>query len=697
MSTTTHDLLVELGTEELPPKALKTLMEAFAAGLTEGLEEAGLAHEAVAAFASPRRLAVKITRLASAQPDREVEHRGPPAKIAFDDDGQPTRAALGFAQTHGVKVDQLERVQTAKGEWLYFRGTERGAPSAELLPELVQAALDKLPIPRRMRWGSSNEEFVRPVHWLVLLLDDEVLPATLFGIPAGRTTRGHRVHAPAPIELASVSDYPDKLHDSGYVVADFAARRAQIETMLGEAAVAASAMPVSDDSLLDEVTALVEWPQPISGSIPEEYLALPEEVLIATLQEHQRYFPLRGSSGELLPAFVAIANLESTRPEQVREGNERVVRPRLADAAFFYGEDRKRPLADRLAQLDQVLFQEQLGSLGDKARRVEVLARSVANGCGADTDVTARAALLARCDLVTDMVGEFPGLQGTMGRYYALADGEPAEVALAIEELYLPRHAGDVLPASAPGRALAIADRLDTLAGIFAIGQPPSGTRDPFGLRRAALGVLRISIENELPLDLHALLKQALSQLPLDKPSADVAEQVFDYMLERLRAYYLDGAAGAGVTPEMFEAVLARRPSRPLDFHHRVLAVREFMDHEAAGALAAANKRIANILKKAEDDWPAECAPALLEEPAEKALHAELQAVAPAIEEHLRAANYAAAFARLAALRPEVDRFFDDVMVMSDDARLRGNRLALLASLHALFTGAADISRLSTG
>lgn len=691
----TREFLVEIGTEELPPKALRPLMQAFASALLRGIDDAALAHGEMHAYASPRRLAVKVTDLAVKQEDRDVEHRGPPVKIAYDKSGAPSKAAKGFAASHGVTVADLDRVATPKGEWLYFRGREAGSDASVLLPDIVQKALDQLPIPRRMRWGDSTAEFVRPVHWVVLMLDKETIPATLFGVVAGNETRGHRVHGAGPFVLGAATDYPGVLLDKGSVIADFDARRDRVLALVKDAAAEVGGAPVMDDALLDEVTALVEWPQAVSGAIPREFLTLPEEVLIATLQSHQRYFPLRGPEGGLLPFFVAISNIASARPEQVREGNERVVRPRLADAAFFYAADKKLKLADRFARLDGVLFQAKLGSLADKTRRVRALAEHIAADCGADTTVTGRAALLSRCDLVTDMVGEFPELQGTMGRYYALSDGEDPLVAAAVGELYLPRHAGDALPETPAGRALAIADKLDTLVGIFAIGQAPTGTRDPFGLRRAALGALRILIECELELDLAQALAKAATLLPEVSAEPGVEAAVLDYMLERLRAYYVDGTQGASITPEMFEAVLARRPSRPLDFHRRILAVRNFMALEAAVSLAAANKRIANILRKAETAWPRESDPALFQEEAERKLFDSMQAVAPRVSEEVSRGNYESALSELAGLRAPVDRFFDDVMVMCDDPQLMNNRLSLLDGLHRLFTDTADISRLS--
>ncbi len=690
-----HDFLVEIGTEELPPKALRRLMNAFRTGMEAGLGTAGLACAEVAGFASPRRLAVTVAGLADRQPDQEAEHRGPPVRISFDKDGAPTRAAIGFAETHGVKISELERTKTDKGEWLFYKSKTAGSSSADLLPGIVSAALEQLPIPRRMRWGSSEVEFVRPVHWVVMLLDDEVLPARLFDIPAGRNSRGHRVHAPGTISIKRARDYPEILAEKGHVLADFERRQKAVLEQLGAAALAADGIPVMDNALLDEVTALVEWPVAVTGSIPGSFLGLPDEVLVATLQDHQRYFPLRDKGGALMPAFVAICNLESKMPEKVREGNERVVRPRLSDAEFFYASDRKTRLEERLEQLDDVLFQKRLGSLRDKTDRVEALAGEIADQCGADVALTRRAARLSRCDLVTDMVGEFPELQGIMGRYYAAADGEDASVAAAIGEIYQPRFAGDQLPATPAGRALSVADKVDTLVGIFAIGRPPTGTRDPFGLRRAALGVLRILIESELDVDLEPLLERAEQQLPAALLDSRVSDDVLDYVLERLRAYYLDGGGLPGVTAEMFDAVLAKHPTRPLDFHRRMVAVNEFMGLDAAVSLASANKRIANILRKAGGSWPDSSNPALFEEDAERDLHAAMASLENRVATEIERGQYAVALTRLATLREPVDRFFDDVMVMTDDTKLRNNRLALLQALHRLFSLTADFSRLS--
>ncbi len=691
----TKEFLVEIGTEELPPKALRRLSEAFGRLIVEGIDEAALAHGEARLFATPRRLAVQVPQLQSRQADRDMEMRGPPTRIAFDDDGKPTRAGAAFAAKCGVAVDALETIETDKGAWLVYRGTETGQPAAELLPGIVAAALDKLPIPKRMRWGSNEAEFVRPVHWVVMLLDEEIVPTELLGIASGNSTHGHRFHAPEAITVTSPAAYEEVLDRQGHVMADFMARRTLIETEIDKAAAAAGGAVVSDDALLDEVTALVEWPVAVSAGFDDRFLELPDEVLIETLQAHQRYFPVRGDDG-LLPAFVTISNIDSRDPEQVRAGNERVVRPRLADAAFFWDTDRRTPLAERVDALGRVVFQKKLGTLRDKAERVEQLAAEIAGACGSDPQLARRAAQIGKCDLLTEMVGEFPPLQGTMGRYYATHDGEPAEVAAALEEQYLPRYAGDELPATGTGAALSLAEKLDTIAGIFSIGQRPTGTRDPFALRRSALGVLRLLIENGLDLDLQALAEKAVALQPVDTDPAEMAGEIADYFLDRLRAYYVDDPE-AGITPQMFEAVAARRPSSPLDFHQRLQAVREFSRLDAAESLAAANKRIANILRSSDDSVPREVDPSALVEPAEKTLFDEMTGLEGSVMPLLQDRDYAAALTRLAGLRPAVDRFFDDVLVMADDDSLRLNRLALLGRLRQLFLHAADLSRLQVG
>ncbi|MDH3588668.1 MAG: glycine--tRNA ligase subunit beta [Gammaproteobacteria bacterium] len=689
-----QDFLVEIGTEELPPKALRRLSEVFGQGVRDGLDEAGLTYAEVSLFATPRRLGVRVQQLLSRQPDRDIEMRGPPAKVAFDAQGKPTRAAQAFAEKCGVNVDALERQETEKGVWLIHRGTETGQAAANLLPDIVASALEKLPIPKRMRWGSRESEFVRPVHWVLMLLDKKVVPARLFDIDTARLTYGHRFHAPKAIKVPSPQKY-EQLLEHGHVIADFYARRDQINRAIDSAAKAAGGTAVADDALLDEVTALVEWPVAVTASFDERFLELPEEVLIETLQAHQRYFPIRGDR-RLLPTFITISNIESADIAQVRAGNERVVRPRLADAAFFWDADRRTPLVERNAALAGVVFQKKLGTVQDKSARVEKLSTALAAAIGADPKAAARAAQLAKCDLLTDMVGEFPSLQGTMGRYYATHDGELPEVAAALEEQYLPRYAGDRLPASATGCVLSVAEKLDTIAGIFAIGQRPTGTRDPFALRRNALGVMRLLIEKEKDVDLTALIATAVDLQPVDCDDKALGEDIYLYLLERLRAYYLDDPE-SGVNTQMFDAVAARRPASPLDFHQRLLAVREFWRLDAAEALAAANKRIANILRTAKDDIPEQARVSALELEAETALYEQLKRMQEEVMPLLNGREYSSALTRLAELRPAVDRFFDDVMVMDEDAGLRRNRLALLGQLRRLFLHTADLSRMQVG
>jgi glycyl-tRNA synthetase beta chain len=688
-----RDFLVEIGTEELPPKSLLALASAFAEGVERGLDAAGLPHGAVEMFATPRRLAVRVRRLADRQPDRTVERRGPPVKAAFDASGAPTQAALAFAKSCGVEVSALDRLESPKGSWVVYRGSEPGAATIDLLQGILSTALDALPVARRMRWGSSEEQFVRPVHWVLTRFGREIVACRLLGVEAGGTSHGHRFMAPRPITIASPASYATSLQRRGKVLADLQQRRERIREGVLAAAASVGGQAVIEESLLEEVTALVEWPVPLTGRFDVRFLELPEEVPIATLQDHQRYFPIRDAQGRLMPCFVAVANIESRDPAQVIAGNERVVRPRLADAEFFWNTDRKTALAARCPELARVTYQARLGSLQDKTERVRALARSIAPATGADPALADRAAELAKCDLLTGMVGEFPELQGVMGRYYASQDGEPAEVCDAIYEQYLPRFAGDVLPSTPTGMALSIADRLDTIAGIFAAGQKPTGNRDPFGLRRAALGLLRTAIERRLDLDLPQLIADALAALPF--PAADgAAAEIYDYVMDRLRAYYVEGEAASAVTPEMFDAVLATRPSSPLDFDARLRALSEFLDLPDAQSLAAANKRIANILRKSEESVGEAVDTELLIDPVEQVLAEQISAMARKVEPEFRARRYTEALLQLAALRPAVDSFFDSVMVMAEDERLRRNRLAMLGRLRALFMHVADLSRL---
>ncbi|MDF3018959.1 MAG: glycine-tRNA ligase [Steroidobacteraceae bacterium] len=695
------DFLVELGTEELPPLALPELQKAFAEGIRSGLADAGIPHGALKSFATPRRLAVLVIGVGAMQVAQSLKLKGPPVNAAFDKAGQPTTAAIKFAEKCGVAVDALKRVVEGKGEFLYFEGEKPGLSTVSLLPGIVQKSLDALPIPKRMRWGSSTAEFVRPVHWLVLLFGGDVIPARILDTDAGRATRGHRFMAPADLSLVQPRDYEATLRDNGFVLADFAVRREKIREQVAAAAGSLTGEALLDEKLLDEVTALVEWPSPVTGSFEGRFLDLPREVLISTLQQHQRYFAVQNSAGKLLPHFITMSNIESRDPSKVRAGNERVVRPRLSDAAFFWSQDRKQKLADRRPALDAVTFQAKLGSVGDKTRRVATLAGEIALLIDADQATAVRAAELAKCDLLSNMVGEFPELQGIMGRYYATADGEPAEVCAAIDEHYLPRGAGGSLPGTGAGVAVALADKLDTLAGIFAIGQKPSGTKDPFGLRRAAIGALRILVEKKLDIDLRALVTRACALQPVQ--GANASAEVWDFMVERLRAYFIDASgadsSGPGITTEMFDAVRASEPVSPLDFRARLDALASFLALPEAESLTAANKRIANILKKSTSVTPdgTRATPVaaqveLLREPAEKALHEALAEALPDVERALGKGNYAGALTRLAKLRPTVDAFFDGVMVNAEDPALRNNRLALLAGLRGQFTRIADLS-----
>ena len=712
-----RDFLLEIGTEELPPKSLPELSRALTEGIIAGLEAAGVGHGGFEPYAAPRRLALLVRRVADRQPDQRVRRKGPPVSAAFDATGAPTRAASAFAASCGARVEELGRVTEPKGDFLFFEGARAGQETLSLLPGIVQQSLDKLPVARRMRWGSGTAEFVRPVHWLVMLFGREIVPCSLFDIAAGDRTRGHRFHAPRPIRVTP-GTYATRLEARGHVVPAFAARRERVREGVTSLARSVGGEALLDDALLDEVTALVEWPVPIAGRFEERFLDLPAEVVIATVQDHQRYFPVVDSLGKLTSRFITVSNIDSRDPGQVRAGNERVVRPRLADAAFFWETDRKTPLAERRHALDEVTFQKQLGSLGAKCERVAALAEQVSLLTGADSALARRAAELAKCDLLTTMVGEFPELQGLMGRYYAALDGEPAEVAAAIEEQYRPRFAGDALPETDVGTAVALAEKLDTIVGIFAAGQKPTGTRDPFGLRRAALGILRILLECRIDLDLAATIHAALDLVrtdmlavaaagapPRQNGSAEqtgtyrqsdgtdpVAAEVYDYIVERLRAFYLEG--NAAITTEMFDAVLAKRPASPLDFDARLNALTSFLSLPDAVSLAAANKRIANILRKAEEAVPPRVDPALLQHTAERALASAIEALREDVEALLADRRYEAALRKLATLRPQVDAFFDGVMVMAENPAVRANRLALLAALERLFVETADLSRL---
>lgn len=688
-----RDLLFEIGTEELPPKSLRRLRDSLHASLLTLLQENHLGHATSHAYATPRRLAVLVKDLAVAQPDREVMRRGPALSAAFDAAGNPTGPATGFARACGVDVAELDRLQTDKGTWLAWRSVERGKQAAEILPELIEKALKALPVARRMRWGSSSVEFVRPVHWAVLLLGNEPVHSEILGVRTDRYTRGHRFHHNEKIAISSAAEYVDLLTTRGQVMADMDARRDSIRIQVTRAGEALGGSARIDAELLDEVTALVEWPVAITGAFDRRFLEVPAEALISSMQDHQKFFPVLHADASLMPNFITIANIVSKDPEQVRAGNERVIRPRLEDAAFFWEQDRRQTLADRIPQLDSMTFQQQLGTLGDKRKRVAAIATGIATTLGIDTQRVQRAAALSKCDLLTSMVFEFPELQGVMGRYYALHDGEDPEVASALDEQYQPRFAGDTLPPTTTGQILAIAERLDTLAGIFAIGQTPTGDKDPFGLRRAALGLLRILIEKQLDLDLQDMIALATANLPADLQAGKAAPALLAFSLERLRAWYLE----AGFDVQNFDAVMARQPTRPLDFDQRMHAVQAFRALPEADSLAAANKRIRNILRKAHEagiSFPDECDAGLLQEPAEQQLAAALGELEARVQPLFLQRDYTLALRRLAALQAPVDTFFDHVMVMSDDTMLRNNRLALLHAMSELFLQVADISLL---
>ncbi len=688
----TRDLLFELGTEELPPKALRTLRDALRDEVAARLHKADLTFAAIDAYAAPRRLAVVVHDLTERQPHKTVERRGPALKAAFDADGDPTPAALGFAKSCGVTVEDLETLENDKGAWLMCRIHQPGKAAVELIPEILTQALAALPIPKRMRWGTGEAEFVRPVHWAALLFGDEVIETEILGVATGNTTRGHRFHCPRPLTVPHPDHYAQLLLGEGRVIADFDERRQHIRQQAEKLAAEAGGRAHIDDDLLDEVTALVEWPVGLVGNFEERFLALPKEVLITVMQSHQKYFPVLDEAGALLPRFITFANLDSKHPATVRAGNERVIRPRLSDAEFFWNQDLKIPLERHLDKLAGIVFQKRLGTLLDKTRRLERLAEWLAPETGADPAKAKRAATLAKTDLVTDMVGEFPELQGIMGRYYALAQGEDPEVAAALEEQYRPRFAGDRLPETPTGRTLALADKIDTLVGIFSIGQVPTGTKDPYALRRAALGVIRIVIESELMLNLKQLLTEAANLYPHDfDPEATVA-QVFDFILERLRGYL----AERGFRADEFEAVAAVEPADLLDFLRRIKAVHAFRQLPEAEALAAANKRIRNILRQAQMPVTAtgEVDPGRFDSEAERTLFHELQAARTDVEPLLAKHDYTAALKRLAQLRDSVDAFFDQVMVMVEDEATRHNRLNLLAQVARLFLRIADVSRL---
>ena len=684
---TTQNFLVEIGTEELPPKALKTLATSFADNVEAELNQAGLSFDKIEWFAAPRRLAVKVLNLATQQPSKEIEKRGPAVSAAFDAEGKPTKAAEGWARGCGITVDQAERIATDKGEWLVHRAKIEGQPTKNLLNDIVANALAKLPIPKPMRWADKTVQFIRPVHTVTMLLGDELIEGEILGVASARTIRGHRFLGEKEFEIQHADQYPQLLREKGSVVADFNERKAEILAKSQAKATALGGVADIEESLLEEVTSLVEYPNVLAAKFEERFLAVPAEALVYTMKGDQKYFPIYDKDGKLLPHFIFVSNINPEDPTAIIEGNEKVVRPRLTDAEFFFKTDLKQKLVDRLPRLETVLFQQQLGTLKDKTDRIEQLAGEIAKQIGADEAKAKRAGLLSKCDLMTNMVFEFTDTQGVMGMHYARHDGEDEEVAVALNEQYMPRFAGDELPKSLVASAVALADKFDTLTGIFGISQAPKGSADPFALRRAALGALRIIVEKNLPLDLEDLVKKSAALFGDKLTNQNVVADVVDFMLGRFRAWYQD----EGIAVDVIQAVLARRPTRPADFDARVRAVSHFRTLDSAEALAAANKRVSNILAKA-DAAIGEINLTACVEPAEKALAEAVLALRTEVQPLIAQGDYTAVLDKLANLRAPVDSFFDNVMVNAEDPVLRQNRLAILNTLQGLFLQVADIS-----
>ncbi|TLU75796.1 glycine--tRNA ligase subunit beta [Mannheimia varigena] len=686
---TTQNFLAEIGTEELPPKALKKLATAFAENVEQELNQAGLAFEKVEWFAAPRRLAVKVLGLADAQPSKEIEKRGPAVAQAFDAEGNPTKAAEGWAKGCGITVEQAERIATDKGEWLVHRAVIEGQPTKNLLVGIIDKALAGLPIPKTMRWGDKTEQFVRPVHTVTLLFGAELIEGNILGVPSGRTIRGHRFLGEREFTIDNADQYPQLLKERGSVVADFNERKALILAKSQEKATALGGVADIEEDLLDEVTSLVEYPNVLTAKFEERFLAVPAEALVYTMKGDQKYFPIYDKDGKLLPHFIFVSNINPEDPSKIIEGNEKVVRPRLTDAEFFFKTDLKQKLEDQLPRLETVLFQQQLGTLRDKTARIEALAGEIAAQIGADQTKAKRAGLLSKCDLMTNMVFEFTDTQGVMGMHYARHDGEDEEVAVALNEQYMPRFAGDELPKSLVACSVALADKFDTLTGIFGIGQAPKGSADPFALRRAALGSLRIIVEKNLPLDLAEIVAKSTALFGDKLTNKNVVDDVVDFMLGRFRAWY----ESEGIAVDVIQAVLARRPTKPADFDARVRAVSHFRTLDSAEALAAANKRVSNILAKA-DIAIGEIDLGVCVEPAEKALAEAVIALKGEVQPLIAQGDYTAVLDKLANLRQPVDAFFDGVMVNAEDQKLRQNRLAILSTLQGLFLQVADISLL---
>ncbi len=688
----TENCLVELGTEELPPKALKSLGEAFATQFEAALTQADLSFDSVSWFAAPRRLAVYVSGLAEGQADKVVEKRGPAVSAAFDADGNPTKAAQGWARGNGIDVADAERLVTDKGEWLLHKAHVPGQSVVELLEGLINQAVSKLPIPKPMRWGNYNTQFIRPVHTLCVLYGSEVVNVSVLGLTSGRVVQGHRFHGEGRFELDHADNYASALEQQ-YVLADFEARKDKVRQQLEDAAQSLSLKPDYNEDLLEEIASLVEWPVVLQAGFDEAFLAVPKEALIYTMKDDQKYVPLLDSDGALSNTFLFVTNIESRDASQVISGNEKVIRPRLADAEFFFNSDKKTTLESRLDSLETVLFQKQLGTLKEKSERISALSAFIASQIDANETQAARAGLLAKTDLMSNMVMEFPDVQGVMGKYYALNDGEDAPVAEALYEQYMPRFAGDALPSSGVSASVALADKLDTLVGIFGIGQLPKGDKDPFALRRAAIGVLRIVTELSLPLDLETLVSKAIDVYGDKLTNAETQAQVVDFVLGRFTALLQDQA----IAIDVIQAVAARRPTKPADYLARVHAVDKFRALEEAEALAAANKRVANILAKqnVEVTDTVNIDESLLAEEAEKALYVELKAAQKEVDIAVPSQDYTRILTALATLRNVIDNFFDNVMVMADDEAVKNNRLALLSLLRQLFLTTADISILA--
>lgn len=687
----TKDFFVEIGTGELPPKALRLLSAAFTSGIRSAVEAATLNFVSIDSFATPRRLAVRISGLDAQQADKAVERTGPAVAAAYDKQGKPTPAAAGFARSCGVELEALEQIEKDGVLKLTYRSTSKGSETKALLADIVARALATLPIPKKMRWGSSREEFVRPVHWIVMLFGSEVLPATILGIESGKHSRGHRFMHDQAIEISSAAQY-EALLEKAFVVVDYDARKEIIRRLVTEQGEQLGASVIIEEDLLDEVTALVEWPVALTGRFDEHFLSVPREALVSSLKSHQKCFYLLDEQEQLLPNFITVSNIISADPAQVIAGNERVIRPRLSDAKFFFDTDRKQTLASRQEQLKTIVFQQELGTVFEKSARVAQLSRYIAAQLSASGPWCERAALLSKCDLVTDLVSEFAELQGIAGYHYALHDEEPEEVALALNEQYMPRFSGDQLPSTSTGCVLAIADKLDTIVGLFAIGQPPTGSKDPFALRRAALGILRIIVEKELDLDILLCIRNACEQYSALKVPEGLDTQVFDFLLDRFRAWY----QAEGISAEVFQSVFQLKPSKPWDFNLRILAVHRFNQLAEAQSLASANKRVSNILQKQDKtaDLDSTVDSSLFREPAEQQLADTLEQCRLVAQPMFARREYTAGLEALAGSKQAIDNFFENVMVMDDDLVLRSNRIKLLGELRTLFLQVADISYL---